>query len=56
MSQDYLSAVPMGQPSTNNSKIENYKRIKQEEAAARALLLLGPSAQKIDTSSAAKVR
>jgi hypothetical protein len=43
MSQDYLSAMPIGQPSTNNSKIENYKRIKQEEAAARAQLMVGPS-------------
>jgi len=41
-SYDYLSAKAAGQghqvngSSSNNSKIENYKRIKQEEAAARA--------------------
>ena len=46
LSHDYLSAMPIQQsgsnnrpPMINNSKIENYKRIKQEEAAARALLM-----------------
>lgn len=56
MSQDYLSALPMGQPQTNNSKIENYKRIKAEEAAARAQLLMGPIARPLEASGAAKVR
>lgn len=34
-SRDYLSAVS----TNNNSKVENYKRIKQEEANARAQLI-----------------
>ena len=41
-SYDYLSAKPVGHgngSSSNHSKIENYKRIKQEEAAARAQLM-----------------
>lgn len=41
-SYDYLSAKPVGHGNgslSNNSKIENYKRIKQEEAAARAQLI-----------------
>lgn len=38
LSRDYLSAVP-GSSGNNQSKIENYKRIKQEEAAARAQLM-----------------
>jgi ribosomal 50S subunit-associated protein YjgA (DUF615 family) len=37
LSRDYLSAVPVN--SGNNSKVENYKRIKQEEAIARAQLM-----------------
>ena len=60
LSHDYLSAMPpissnRPQP-INNSKIENYKRIKQEEAAARALLMapvgraLEPSAHGIRNS------
>ena len=43
LSHDYLSAMPIAagnnRPPINSSKIENYKRIKQEEAAARALLM-----------------
>jgi len=35
MSVDYISSNQMN-GNSNNSKIENYKRIKQEEAAARA--------------------
>ena len=35
-SKDYLSALPIN---NNSSKVENYKRIKQEEAAARAKLI-----------------
>ena len=42
LSRDYLSAIPVSganHSGSNNSKIENYKRIKQEEAAARAQLM-----------------
>ena len=41
LSRDYLSAIPVnaGNSGSNSSKIENYKRIKQEEAAARAQLM-----------------
>ena len=48
-SHDYLSANPLGNGipisrsssnKNNNAKLENYKRIKQEEAAARAQLRL----------------
>ena len=38
-SYDYLTSVPVGGEKGSNSKIENYKRIKQEEAAARAQLM-----------------
>ena len=31
-----------------NSKVENYRRIKQEEAAARAQLLMQPSSQALE--------
>jgi hypothetical protein len=51
LSHDYISAaLPSYQPSINSSKIENYKRIKQEEAAARAQLM-APSARQIESSS-----
>ena len=65
LSHDYLSAIPVGQGlrsnisssnvSNNVSKIENYKRIKQEEAAARALLM-APAARAIEPTSAHKAR
>lgn len=62
LSYDYLTAIPVGQAqrnnnisSNNNSKIENYKRIKQEEAAARALLM-APAARALEPTSAHKAR
>jgi len=53
-SYDYLSAMPLGGQQNSNSKIENYKRIKQEEAAARAMLL-APS-RLPEPTSATKIR
>ena len=58
-SYDYLTSVPCGGAQQgSNSKIENYKRIKQEEAAARAQLMMGPKARQLlaEPTSAQKGR
>lgn len=57
LSHDYLSAMPISsnRPQVVNSKIENYKRIKQEEAEARALLM-APVGRALEPPAVYRVR